>query len=122
MFAETQIVTSTNTYNGTWITLSPGARYNITFLFSFESGTTGSLGFQVTNSTEQDRRNGTEIKDDLVVVDTSGASSPIAVNSSSDPTHNVHLRDITAGAVRWTYTNATGTNKLLTIQTVVARL
>jgi hypothetical protein len=122
MFPETVTVTGTDTETGQWITLNPGQRYNVTFIFSFEDGVTGALKLQITNSTAQARAEGTAIIDDLDVVDAEGNVSPIDVDSTADPTHNIHLREITGGAVRWSYTNATGTDKTLQVETVVARV
>jgi hypothetical protein len=121
MHTKTVAVLGTNTYTGDWVKFNHGARYNVSQLFKFTGTCTGSLKLEWTASKEQDITNGSAVIDDLDVVDASGTVSPIAVVSATDPTESIFLRDLTAGAVRWSYTNATGA-AILQVDTISTKV
>lgn len=112
MHRSTTSVTGTNTYTGGWIRFNHGAKYNVSLQFKFTGTCTGSLKLEWTASPGQEIDSGTATVDDLDVADLAGNVSPISVDSSADDDESIFLRDLTGGAVRWSYTNATGSASL----------
>jgi hypothetical protein len=107
MHAYSSAVSSTNTYSTPWISLSGRSRYNVSAVYEFTGTPEGELVVEFTNSTQQDRDRGLALISEMEVVDHTGTPSPIVI--SGEVTDDILLRDLTGGAVRFTYRNASST-------------